>query len=153
MYDVIIFDSSPRLMYWPKQRQISSSRAASIIFLSLFLPWQNSLKLVHGLIELSNMQHTLNFCLEQPGRNKGCNHESAHPGGNRVKVFENKGATAAVPVAPVVTSLGIMYAKANDLLSNIFAVNVLPKYISYHLSSVFTDSQTVATYIIINRCL
>ena len=96
---------------------------------------------------------TLNFCLEQPGRNQGCNHESAHPGGNRVKVCENKGATAAVPVAPVVTSLGIMYAKANDLLSNIFAVNVLPKYISYHLSSVFTDSQTVATYIIINRCL
>ena len=63
------------------------------------------------------------------------------------------GATTAEPVNPVDTSLGIKYTKANALLSDIFTVNLLPKYISYHLSSAFTDSQTVATYIIINRCL
>ena len=54
---------------------------------------------------------------------------------------------------PVDTFMGIKYTKANALLSNMFTVNLLPKYISYHLSSAFTDSQTVATYIIINRCL
>jgi hypothetical protein len=30
--------AAPRLSYWPKQRQISRARA-SILFLSLFLPW------------------------------------------------------------------------------------------------------------------
>ena len=60
---------------------------------------------------------TVGTFLVQPLR---CWAESAPPGRNRVKVFENLGATAVTPVAPVVKSLNMNLMKINVVKTQVY---------------------------------